>query len=475
MQNKIILFALVAGWLMGCFAAVYTFLPQIVWVSGGAALGAFFLFKNTYLRAVCVFFAVLFAAQLIVPKIFSFRTPLLPYGENVRVTAVVVEAPLTFKSLQSAVILTRAFGRATRLSLKVPESHALETGDELTVEGVLNPLSDFQNETGYRRSLRTNVWGEFALNATITNQVQEPLSSPFAALRRVRRFASENVQTLKEPYAGLLAGLLWGDQKAIDPTLYDQFGKAGVSHIVALSGYNVSILVRSLRWLIIFVGLTGYGVVSALVVLAFVLFSGASATVVRAALFGAILISGELLGRPARVMPALGLVAILMTIANPALVVDLSWQLSFLATGGLLVWGAAFHQPFRKRRIPQIIAEPLSATLAASAATLPRIIGTFGRLSLVSPLANVLILPIVPAAMGLGALAVLVAGVPGVGSVAGMIALAPLWWIVFVTREVLRVPHAFLQTTIPEYVWWVILALLGLFIWKRTRALTQQK
>ncbi len=475
MPNRIIFFAVVAGWLGGCFAAVYTFLPPLVWVSGGAALVGFFLVRSFRLRALAATLAAFFIAAALAPVIFRFRTPLLPYGENTRVHATVVEAPLTFKKTQSAVITTRAFGRPTRLALRVPESDVLEVGDEVTVEGVLNPLSQFKEESVRVKSLRTNVWGEFSFGTAISDPTLEPLNSPMAALRRVRRFAGKQVQTIREPYAGLLGGLLWGDQKAIDPTLYDEFAKAGVSHIVALSGYNISILIRALRPLIVLVGLSGYALVSALIVGAFVLFSGASATVVRAALFGGVLVFGELIGRPANALPALGLVAVGMTLVNPALVVDLSWQLSFLATGGLLILGPIFHRPLHARKIPQVFAEPLSATLAATAVTLPRIIGTFGRLSFVSPLSNVLILPVVPAAMGLGALAIATSAIPGVGSIFSTIALVPLWWIVFVTDQVLRLPYAFVESSIPEYVWWIILGVLVGVLWMRTRKQTVGK
>ncbi len=460
---------MVVGWLGGCFVGVYTFLPPIVWVSGGVALVGFFLVRAVPLRALSVVLAAFFIAVALASVVFRVRTPLLPYGQSVRAQAVVVEAPLTFKKTQSAVITTRAFGRPTHLALRVPETETLEVGDEITVEGVLNPLLQFGKEPVRVKSLRTNVWGEFSFGTDVSDQTLEPLSSPMAALRRVRRFAGRQVQTIREPYAGLLGGLLWGDQKAIDPLLYDEFAKAGISHIVALSGYNISILIRALRWLVIPIGLTGYALMSALLVGAFVLFSGASATVVRAALFGGVLLFGELMGRPANSLPALGLVAVGMTLINPALVVDLSWQLSFLATGGLLILGPIFQRPLHERKIPAFFADPLSATLAASAVTLPRIIGTFGRLSFVSPLSNVLILPVVPAAMGLGALAIATATIPIAGKIFAAIALVPLWWIVFVTEQVLRLPYAFIESSIPEYVWWIILVVLAGVLWIRTK------
>src|SRR3989338_409661 len=135
MSNRIFFLAIVFGWLGGCFAAVYTFLPAspaggppLVWVSGGAALIGFFLVRSFRLRAFAAALAAFFIAAALAPVIFRFRTPLLPYGENTRVHATVVEAPLTFKKTQSAVITTRAFGRPTSLALRVAESKSLEVG-----------------------------------------------------------------------------------------------------------------------------------------------------------------------------------------------------------------------------------------------------------------------------------------------------------------------------------------------------------
>lgn len=201
-----------------------------------------------------------------------------------------------------------------------------------------------------------------------------------------------------EPYAGFMAGLLYGYRGGLG-RLQEEFQRTGVTHIIAISGYNMTIIASMLTtfcislwiprkkafWLVTF----GLGV--------FVVFVGLSGSVVRAGIMGFLVIFAKQLGRVSRIGNAMAMSAVLMTWANPFLLAwDAGFQLSFLATIGLIYVAPLFDFRLEKYVPPVWLREPLAATLSAMILTLPLILFQFGRLSIVAPVVNLLVLPFIP-------------------------------------------------------------------------------
>lgn len=243
---------------------------------------------------------------------------------------------------------------------------------------------------------------------------------------------------LPEPQASFLNGLLYGARAAIPDDLKAAFNRTGTTHIVAISGYNIMIvgaaLLAILKGLYIprkkafWLAVTG--------IIFFVFLTGASASVVRAGLMGLIVLLAKQVGRLSQVGRVLVLVASLMLIINPRLLFfDAGFQLSFAATLGLV-----YLSPILEARLQRLPAwfglkDSLTTTMSAIAATLPLIIYQFGRVSLVAPLANLLILPAIPLTMALGFTAVAVSFVfVPLGQVAGWLAWLPLTYIIKVVE-----------------------------------------
>jgi competence protein ComEC len=150
----------------------------------------------------------------------------------------------------------------------------------------------------------------------------------------------------------------------------------------------------------------------------YTLLAGAEASVVRAAVMGSVVLLAREGGRPAGAVAALGLAAWGLLLADPGMVTDIGLQLSLAATAGLLALGGPAEEAVRRLtagRAPRWLCETLGVSLAAQLATLPLILLHFGRLSLISPLANLVVAPVVPLAM-LGAL---------VGALTGPLLVAP--------------------------------------------------
>lgn len=214
-------------------------------------------------------------------------------------------------------------------------------------------------------------------------------------------------QTFGEPHASLLAGLLLGEQR-FTQVWEDKFIATGTSHIVAASGYNVAVVTFLIFGLLIYLGLTrprAFAFIFAAII-GYVILAGAEAAVVRAGVMGAIVLLSRQLGRKSTMTNVLLLTAGLMLVFNPRLLRDdVGFQLSMLSTIALIYFAPLLDQ--KLKFIPETftLRESLTATLAATLFTLPLVFVSFGQVSIISPIVNLLILPTIPYTMAFGALA----------------------------------------------------------------------
>lgn len=209
-----------------------------------------------------------------------------------------------------------------------------------------------------------------------------------------------------EPHAALLAGLLLGARRSLPQHLTDAFNTTGLSHIVAISGYNITMIIAVLGALFAFLPDRARHIVTLLIIIAFTLLVGASASAVRAAIMGGIGILALESGRMQTPRLTILWTATAMLLWNPLLLRDdAGFQLSFLAIIGLTEALPAFRSVMK--RVPDLFGmrDTLTTTLAAQIFAIPWLALTFGQLPLISPLSNVLVLPFVPYATLLGAVA----------------------------------------------------------------------
>jgi len=228
-----------------------------------------------------------------------------------------------------------------------------------------------------------------------------------------KMFINRINEILPEPQASFLAALLLGARRSLPKDLIEAFNATGTSHIVAISGYNISLIAimlfnffgfmlvprRIIFWLV------------GILIILFTLIAGAGASVVRAAIMGSLLLISKREGRFYNMKNAIVLAGAAMLFFNPYLFrYDAGFQLSFLATLGLFYLSPHFERRFVGWRIPNFFSfrDNLAATLSAQIAALPVVLFSFGRFSWLSVPANVLVLPAVPPAMLSGFLAALV-------------------------------------------------------------------
>lgn len=230
-------------------------------------------------------------------------------------------------------------------------------------------------------------------------------------LEPARIWIANQVSSLwPKPISSLALGLLLGTRESFPEQTLVYFQRSGITHIIALSGFNITILIvffeRLCINLCISKRLRFYLIVVCIIF--FTVFVGAGASITRAAIMGSMAFFSRYSMRLASPMRLMLFTAAIMTALNPfILLYDIGFQLSFLSTLGLVYLTPIFDKLFFF--VPKIasIQESLSTTMAATIATLPLILSQFSKLSIISPIANLLILPIIPWLMALSALAVI--------------------------------------------------------------------
>ncbi len=227
---------------------------------------------------------------------------------------------------------------------------------------------------------------------------------------------------LPEPESSLVAGIVLGEKSRLPEKFYDALIKTGTIHVVVASGYNVMIVGSMILAGMLYFVKRKWATVGALVgMILYGLMAGADPPVVRAVIMGGVIFVGQALGRSSKALWSLGLAAWVMLMVEPELLLSISFQLSVMASVGLFWLEPKLSRWFEEReRGGWILKTEALPTLAAQALTVPVIWYHFGRVSLISPLVNVIILPFVPVIMAWGGVMLLLSLVwSPLGMVAG--------------------------------------------------------
>ncbi len=328
----------------------------------------------------------------------SFQGKILSQGKMRNLDTIIVAVQRS----NGAVI--RGPGSNVSLSLK---SKAPEIGSVVSFACRLRVPLTFPSNLDRRRSLaHKGVWSE--CTAAVAVQVVSPADNydPLVVLARWRNLITARIKSvLPTDEAELTTGILYGDQD-LSASMKDLFQRAGLMHLVAVSGSNVTIVVSVLLGLVLALGFSrrqGFWIVSG-GLLAFVGFVGFGASVLRAAVMGWLVILARHVGRLPSTGHLLLLAAAFLNLCNPWLLAfDPGFALSFLATWGLLAWTPLVNR--KLKFVPNVLScrESLACTCGATLMTAPYMAWIFGYMSLAGLLTNALALPLVPWTMSWGA------------------------------------------------------------------------
>ncbi|MFF5178027.1 ComEC/Rec2 family competence protein [Micromonospora sp. NPDC000316] len=248
---------------------------------------------------------------------------------------------------------------------------------------------------------------------------------------------------LPDDPGGLLPGLVVGDTSRLPPAVEEDFRATGMTHLNAVSGSNVAIVLgavlllarwaRAGPWLA--VGLCG------LALAGFVILVRPSPSVVRAATMGAIGLAALAAGRPRAALPALAAAIAVLVLVDPELAGDAGFALSVLATGGLLLLAPRWRDALRRRGVPGGLAEALAVPAAAQVACGPVVAAISSTVSLVAVPANLLAVPAIAPATVLGVTAAVLSPVwPAGAEFVAWLASWPAWWLVLIAHHGARLP-----------------------------------
>ncbi|MGE5377970.1 MAG: ComEC/Rec2 family competence protein [Bacteroidota bacterium] len=305
------------------------------------------------------------------------------------------------------------------LLARVSNNQVFQYGDIVRLRGKVKTPPE-NEDFSYRDYLAAQHIHSYMPSAEVTLL---PGNGGNAFLRAVYAFKEKSLENIyrlfPDPESSLLAGILLGVDTGLTDQLQQAFKDTGTAHIIAISGFNMSIIAG--LFVLLFSRFLGARRGAMLAVVGIVLYTimvGASAAVVRAALMGTLALFAVQVGRRQLALNTLLGVALLMCLWNPLYIWDVGFQLSFFATLGLILYADPFTR-FSNRilmklfpsvageKIAELFAEFVLLTFAAQLTTIPIMAYQFQRISLVSFIANPFILPPQPAVMILGGLAVL--------------------------------------------------------------------
>lgn len=493
--------ALFLCWLLGLWVGERTTAGTLFW-GGASLLPCLWLgyslryrhphplyFQPTLYLPTLVLFFLLGALRATVAQQPGDAVALSYYNESqqVQIVGIVAEYPelygTTARYRIRATELQAADGIHTvqgDLLVTLPRYPTFRYGDRLLLEGDLRTPPAPPIGFDYRTYLARQNIHSLMHNGQAT-VVREADSATFwSALYALRDKAAATIAVLlPEPHAALLAGILLGIESGIPDEVMEQFNITGTTHVLVISGANFAVIIAILvavgtqlggrRWPI-GLALVGIPLYAALV--------GGSPPVLRAALMGAVVLFAQLTRNRTTGLNSLAVALWMITLVDPDQYYDVGYQLSALATAGLILLApplttlltdsiSRFAPRLATIGVIQALISTLALTLAAQLMTLPLIVSTFGRLSLVALLANVLIGPVQALILGAGLLATAVAMIlPPLGHLIALLPYAALSWTLAVVTTTAQFPYAALTVGpfSPNLIW-LIYGSAGLLTW----------
>lgn len=426
---------------------------------------------------VTIFAALGHAAALLDPVHAEAAAAAQWDGRRVRLEGMVAAPPETRDGRQRTQIRVHRLAGAPpptpfTVLATLPASPALRYGDVIAARGTILLPEEAGNpgEPDLRAALRRR--GIAALMRVPPHREVAIVARDRGSLLqrwifRVRARMVRPLLALPDPYGGVLAGLLLGAQAGGGEAMADLFLRAGLLHLLVVSGAQVGLVAAATLALTGALGRRRGGLgIAAGVILLFAAMVGWSPSVGRAAIMALVGLGARLLRRDPDAASTLALAALLWLAFHPAALFGLGFQLSFAATWGLLFLSPALTPPVR----PRWLAHLAATTVGAQIAVLPLLAAAFQRISLAAFPANLLVLPIVaavvPAGFLLSAIGVIL---PSLATALVPAFLPPVWAVVALARLFASVPGA--QVWLPPLGWWHVAAAYALLAllprWRR--------
>jgi competence protein ComEC len=423
MNNKIFL-SIIFGFLTGVFIGSL-FKTTIAFVFLVATIALCFLILSLFnknsrkvflLVSIFIIFVSLGILRFYVKDISEPKNELDNFvGQNVTLDGFISDEIDTRQSSQRLLVSVDTISLNNR-SYKINQKILVSTelfpeyfyGDKIKVSGKLQIPQNFITDIGKEFDYIDYLKKDSIFYTMSFGQVERVGQGEGNKLRAgilsiKKKFINSIENIIPSPESSLAGGLLLGTKQSLGEDLQQDFVNTGLVHIIVLSGYNVTIIAEALIRVLSFVSISFGIYVGGLAIIIFAIMTGAGATIIRASIMAILALVARATGRNYEILRALMLAAALMVLYNPyTLFYDISFQLSFMATLGLIFMSPIFKKGFKF--IPEHfgLREIISATIGVQVFVLPFILYKMGNLSLIAPITNTLVLPLIPMTMFFG-------------------------------------------------------------------------
>lgn len=362
--------------------------------------------------------------------------------------------------------ITAAFGTATRITVTPSESAVSLGRGRLMFRATAQRLADHETSgrvvvfasattfhdvmVGQPVQFRARITRPIRrdLTVAVVNAIGAPTTGSAAPVHRAAhavrdRFAAAARRVLPADQAAILPALVLGDTSTVTAITGQEFRTAGLTHLTAVSGANVTIVCGAVLFTARLIGPRAAVALAAVALLGFVIVVQPTASVLRAAVMGAIALAGLLSSRRRQAIPALSATVLLLMVIAPQLAVDVGFALSVVATAALVVIAPVWSARLVSAGWPKLLADAVCVAWAAQMVTAPLVAGISGRVSLVAAAANL-------------AAAALIAPITVLGSAAAALCMVwppaaqllirftgpELWWVLHIAHWAAAVPAA---------------------------------
>lgn len=395
-----------------CLILVMSFLLGIAWKSFWNfpssmqlililfAICMLIIFYRNYKAALAAFILILFVLGIYRTGVVLKKLDNLNMlGKNLETEVLVLKSS---ENVYGQNVILKVSDMESLILIQAPKYPEYKYGDKLRINCQLSAVENKGTEFDYKMFLAKD--GVFY---DCEKEKLELVSKGggnfiYRNILKVRDFFQEKIQKLlPQPEASLASGLLFGGSEGLSQKVKDDFSKTGMTHIVAVSGYNVTIIAQYLIMFAVAIGLwRKQATLFAMVGIAlFVLMVGLPASAVRAGVMGSVILWAMRNGRLSQSFNAIVFAAAIMLFLNPLLLrYDIGFQLSFLATIGIISFSPLWKN-ILKDHDPLGLLEIILMSLSAQLFVLPIIAYNFKQISVVSLLANLLVLPVIPLSM----------------------------------------------------------------------------
>jgi competence protein ComEC len=459
MSRSRVFFFFVASFIAGVFVRSFFGIPAtacfFATIASLIAIAIFHTDKKILIFSGAIIFALL--GSWMTDRTIAERTEGKLVGRIIQSRARVISQPQEKGTFQNIIL---EFPKENMHALaRVPLTTQYSIDDEVDAECFLEKAKNISEDFDYVMYLAKDHVEYVCEKPRVLLAQKSSQHSVYASLTEMRMFFEEKINAvIPQPEGALATGLIFGGSAGLSEETKNNFSRTGLTHIIAVSGYNVTIVAQCLILLGVGLGLwRKHALWFALAgIVFFVIMTGMPASAVRAGVMGSIVLWALANGRLARSQNAILLAGAIMLAYNPMLLRwDIGFQLSFLATIGIVTASSLWQQCALSKHFVLGKLEIVVLTLSAQIFVMPIIAYNFQTVSVISLAANMLVLPIIPFSMllvlfvALGSLTF-----PIVHSVFAWVAYVPLKYEVFIIGKMSSIPWASVEVSRISP-WWI--------------------